>query len=98
MKYEKIYLVVSEYSMTYEHGTSITAFSTKEDAVRELQKLIEEEVKHGLGRYYCEDKETLTGYAEGRCVGLWYDDGESWRLSEPDGETIEIRIEEKVVN
>lgn len=98
MKNEKIYLVIREYSESYEYGTSITAFSTKDKAVEEFQQLIAEEVKHGLGRYYCEDKETLTHYAEGRCVGLWYDDGESWRLSEPDGETIEIRIEEKVVN
>lgn len=98
MKNEKIYLVIREYSESYEYGTSITAFSTKDKAVEEFQKLIAEEVKHGLGRYYCEDKETLTGYAKGRCVGLWYADGESWRLSEPDGETIEIRIEEKVVN
>lgn len=98
MKNEKIYLVINEYSGSYEHETSITAFTTKDKAVEELQKLIEEEVKHGLGRDYCEDKETLTDFGKEHGVWLWYDDGESWRLSEPDGVTIDICIEEKILN
>lgn len=89
---KNVYLVINEWANEEASYTSITVFEKHEDARKEMQKQIEQEINENMTGAF-ENGEVIDGFCVDEGVDCW----ECWEDSYCVDNHVTIRIEKKEV-